>query len=105
MHNIRFRTVSPQTEMFYSDHMNQVKRGLRPRSPRPSGPPVRNGRAASLGGSLRFYSPHGLSIPILFPAFVIQQNGGQADASPPFKMMEHRSLSPVRDSGRVKGTD
>ncbi|ULA66707.1 MAG: hypothetical protein LZF62_140007 [Nitrospira sp.] len=34
----------------YFDHMNQVKRGLRPRSPRPSGPLVRNGRAASLGG-------------------------------------------------------
>jgi hypothetical protein len=34
----------------YFDHIDQVKRGLRPRSPRPSGPVVRNGRAASLGG-------------------------------------------------------
>ena len=47
--------------------MNQVKRGLRPRSPRPSGPVVRNGRAVSLGGIFAFNSPHGLSIPSLFP--------------------------------------
>ncbi len=50
----------------YFDHIDQVKRGLRPRSPRPSGPVVRNGRAASLGGIFAFNSPHGLSIPVLF---------------------------------------
>ncbi|SLM44942.1 hypothetical protein NSND_62375 [Nitrospira sp. ND1] len=38
----------------YFDHIDQVKRGLRPRSPRPSGPVVRNGRAASLGGVFAF---------------------------------------------------
>jgi hypothetical protein len=39
---------------FYFSHIDQVKRGLRPRSPRPSGPLVRNGRAASLDGVFAF---------------------------------------------------
>ena len=47
--NVREGTHKKQTRCYF-DHIDQVKRGLRPRSPRPSGPLVRNGRAASLGG-------------------------------------------------------
>ncbi len=105
---ILIREEFPPTALVYFNHIDQVKRGLRPRSPRPSGPLVRIGRAASLGGVFAFLISSWFQYSSSRLYLCKQRSNRMAakrDASPPYIRTEHHSLSPVRDSGRVKGTD